>query len=142
MNHTPWLLLCVAWLGCTSAVPPETESSPTDPPPPSAPPIGKPACSFIPDCPADATVIEGKKACDDGDPSTIDRCVIVSDCGGVCENTPGECDPLDSERVQHERCEDGNECTDGRCVETGCIQLPFSGGVCGLGTCLDGVCVD
>lgn len=85
----------------------------------------------------------GKRICDDGDPKTVDRCV-VEPCGGVCTNSPAECDGFDPPDVQKVVCDDSDPCTDDRCLPATneCVSKPAANGTrCQDGTCQMGVCV-
>jgi hypothetical protein len=86
----------------------------------------------------------GKADCDDGDPLTSDRCVLLRPClKAACVHIPSECDALDPYQVQQAICGDDEECTHDRCERGVCMNHPLNDGLaCSLGTCQSGVCVD
>lgn len=71
---------------------------------------------FEPEC-WEGTAAEQKADCDDGDPTTADRCAIASEAGGICAHVPVDCDALDPIKVSAELCgrEHPSPCASWRC---------------------------
>lgn len=104
-----------------------------------------PECPHVSQC-AIGKPDDGKSQCDDGNPSTADRCDPASFCSGVCSHKTVECDHFDRDVIQAEMCGDGNECTVDRCdVSNECINVVLPDGTpcnMGMAACQAGACID
>lgn len=68
-----------------------------------------------------------KKACDDGNPKTADRCAFVGVIGGTCAHVDVECDNFDPVPTQQMACDDGDPNTLDKCTQwNACLSHPIN----------------